>query len=62
MSLKRNDINQFITAWKCPKCEIYNLLNEITKCQNAKEGLCSFDIQDGEADPDFCELTQVDYL
>ena len=49
-----------MTCWKCPKCEIFNQLNENTQCSNTKEGLCKFDIQDGDLDPEFCELTEND--
>lgn len=45
-----------ITVWKCPECKYFNPLGENTKCQNEND--CAFDVRDGDADPDFSEMTE----
>ena len=48
-----------LTAWKCPKCNYFNKLESGTKCGNTKS--CSFDIENGDYDPEFAELTETDF-
>lgn len=45
------------TVWQCPSCGMNNPLSSNTSCLNNKE--CKFDLEAGEAEPIFCEMTQT---
>jgi hypothetical protein len=44
-----------LTVWKCPNCSMLNILGENITCKNEKN--CTFDVRDGDADPEFSEIT-----
>ena len=46
------------TVWQCPSCGMNNPLSQITNCLNDKN--CKFDLEAGEGDPIFCEMTQAE--
>ena len=49
------------TVWKCPKCTIYNRLEDGTKCQNFKDKICNFDIENGDQDADILEVAESEF-